>query len=96
MYAKAQLGIPKKLQTQIRTGNQNCLSQVSSPISNQRINLNTATLAELVALPGIGEKLAMRIVEARQERPFTSLEDLDRVPGIGKSLKQKLSDRVTF
>jgi competence ComEA-like helix-hairpin-helix protein len=96
LYGKAQLGIPKKLQTQIATADRNCLPKVASSDTNLRVNVNTASLAELVALPGVGEKLAMRIIEARQQSRFTSLEDLDRVPGIGDNLKQKLSDRVTF
>jgi competence ComEA-like helix-hairpin-helix protein len=96
LYAKSQLGIPKTLLDRIAKENQNCLPQASSKTSIQRVNLNTATLADLEALPGIGKSLALRIVTARQERPFTSLADLDRVPGVGNSLLQKLSDRVTF
>jgi beta-lactamase superfamily II metal-dependent hydrolase len=45
-----------------------------------RVDLNTATQGELEALPGIGPTLARRIMEAR---PFRSVEDLDRVKGIG-------------
>ena len=68
----------------------------STPVSVQKVNLNTASLEELEALPGVGKKLAERIIEARQQKPFTSLEDLDQVPGVGSSLMQKLSDRVTW
>lgn len=62
----------------------------------QKINLNTASLEELESLPGVGRKLAQRIIEARQQQPFTSLEDLDRVSGVGTHLLDKLSDRVTW
>ena len=45
------------------------------------ININTATQAELEALPGIGPVIARRIIEGR---PYRSVDDLDRVNGIGK------------
>jgi competence ComEA-like helix-hairpin-helix protein len=69
------------------------------PPANQpepRVNLNTATLAELEALPGIGPGLAKRIVLARQKRPFHSLQDLDQVSGVGPKLLEKLRDRVSW
>jgi hypothetical protein len=46
-----------------------------------RINVNTATQAELEALPGIGPVIAQRIMAGR---PYRSVDDLDRVKGIGK------------
>src|SRR5438874_663438 len=45
---------------------------------------NTAPPRALTALPHIGPALANRIIEARSERPFTSLDDIrDRVRGVG-------------
>jgi competence protein ComEA len=47
-------------------------------------DINSADWTELAQLPEIGEALAKRIVEWRERQgPFTSHEDLDRVPGIG-------------
>ncbi|MFM6587789.1 MAG: ComEA family DNA-binding protein, partial [Microcystis panniformis] len=59
-------------------------------------NLNTATKEELDTLPGISGKLAEKIIAARQEKPFTSLEDLDRVSGIGKRKINKLKGKVSW
>jgi len=60
------------------------------------VNLNTATQAELEALPGVGPGLAKRIIAAREQQPFRSLQDLDHVPGVGPKLLNRLSDRVTW
>jgi len=54
------------------------------PWPDARIDLNTATEAELTVLPGIGPRLAERIVDDREAHgPFASLEELTRVPWIG-------------
>ena len=60
------------------------------------INLNTASQAELETLPGVGPKLAERIIAARQQYPFTSLNEVARVQGIGEKLLDRWRDRVTF
>ncbi len=53
-------------------------------IDEGRINLNAATRAELDMLPGIGPTLADRIIHDREAHgPFASIEDLERVSGIG-------------
>jgi len=54
------------------------------------IDLNRASEEDLTVLPGIGPALAMRIVEARRERPFTSARDLLRVRGIGPATLERL------
>ncbi|HRQ76295.1 MAG TPA: ComEA family DNA-binding protein [Phycisphaerales bacterium] len=62
---------------------------------DMRINLNTATEAELQLLPGIGAALAMRIVEDRQERgAYQSVDDLQRVRGVGPVVLQRLREYV--
>jgi competence protein ComEA len=55
------------------------------------VNLNTASQAEIESLPGIGPVLAQRIIEGR---PYRSLEDLDRVKGIGPKLLERLRPLV--
>ncbi len=60
------------------------------------VNLNKASQAELETLPGVGPKLAEKIIAARQQYPFTSVDDVARVQGIGQKLLDRWRDRVTF
>jgi competence protein ComEA len=61
-----------------------------------QINLNTAGLAELQTLPGIGEVLAQRILDYRTEHgQFRSVNELRQVDGIGDAKFAKLKDKVT-
>lgn len=59
------------------------------------VDINRADPNELVRLPRIGPVTAQRIVAARRERPFSSLEDLGRVPGIGPATLDGLRGLVT-
>jgi competence protein ComEA len=61
--------------------------------SSEKVNLNTADAATLEDLPGIGPAHAKAIIEAR---PFKSLDDLERVKGLGKARIDALKDLVTF
>ncbi len=59
--------------------------------SQQRVNINTATLSELEALPGIGPVSAQRIIDYRNERgPFSAVEQLVNVKGIGEKSLEKV------
>jgi len=59
------------------------------------VDLNTATLADLDALPGIGPVLAQRVLDVRAEMgAFTSVEELGEVSGIGEARLADLRDRV--
>jgi len=55
------------------------------------VNINTATTAELARLPRVGEKLAQRIVDHRQQKgAFRRVEDLMEVKGVGEKMFQTL------
>lgn len=58
------------------------------------VDLNRADAATLETLPGVGPVLAGRIVEHRTTRPFTSVDELDDVVGIGPALMADLRQRV--
>jgi comEA protein len=61
----------------------------------RRLNINEATVAQLSGLPGIGEKIAERIVEYRNAKgSFRSTEELQNVKGIGKKMFAKIKPFV--
>lgn len=60
------------------------------------VNLNTATLADLETLPGVGAVLGQRILDYRtQHGQFRSVDDLKQVSGIGDAKFASLKDKVT-
>lgn len=60
------------------------------------VNINTASAAELDALPGIGAKTAARIVEYRQKNgPFKKVEELMNVRGVGEKNFLKLKAQIS-
>ncbi|WP_089092063.1 phospholipase D-like domain-containing protein [Nodularia sp. NIES-3585] len=100
LYSDAKIGVPPSVQQRIAAEEKQC-PQIISPTSSKSleskpVNINTATVEELVTLPGVGEKLAQKITVARQQQKFTSLADLTRVSGISTKMTEKWSDRVTW
>jgi competence protein ComEA len=59
------------------------------------LDLNTATLEQLDTLPGVGEVTAKRIITYRSAHPFTTVDELLEVPGIGQRRFDQLKDLVT-
>jgi competence protein ComEA len=60
-------------------------------------HLNSATLADLEALPGIGPAKAAAILQYREQHgPFAAVEDLARVPGFGPAAVARLRNRVSI
>ena len=65
--------------------------------SLQKVNLNDATKEDLIRLPGIGEKIAERIISYRiKNGKFKTLSDLNKIPGIGKNKLSKIEPLITI
>ena len=72
-------------------------SSKPSTVPSSPININTATQAQFESLPGIGPKVAQRIVEYRQKNgQFKKVEDLMNVKGIGEKSFMKLNPYLTL
>jgi competence protein ComEA len=65
-------------------------------LAGEKINLNTATLEELMTLERIGPKYAQRIIDYRKDHgPFESIEDIVKVKGIGRKTLEANRDQLT-
>lgn len=80
-----------------KEGNTSSGSQnVTSEPQNGKININTASISELMTLDGIGEVKAKAIVEYREANGyFKSIDDLMLVKGVGEKTLEKNRDRIT-
>ncbi|HEY6005576.1 MAG TPA: helix-hairpin-helix domain-containing protein [Anaeromyxobacter sp.] len=56
----------------------------------ERVDLNRATVSELMRVPGIGQKKAQAIVALRQRQPFRRVEDVLAVKGLGPAWLAKV------
>lgn len=71
------------------------LSEVVSS-TTELVNINTATIAELDTLPGIGPTTAQKIIDYRtQNGSFLNIEDIINVSGIGPASYERLKDLIT-
>ena len=72
-------------------------SASQEPQTLGKININTATLEQLQLLPGIGESLAQRIIDYRnQNGSFSATKDLMKVSGIGEKKFDGIKDYITI
>ena len=68
----------------------------AKPAPAGKVNINTATAEQLTALPGVGAKLAARIVEYRQKSgAFKSVQELMNVRGVGEKNLKKIEQYLS-
>ena len=60
-----------------------------------KININTATKDMLTSIPGVGSKMADKIIKYRQEHPFNSIDELLNISGIGKKKFEEIKLYIT-
>jgi len=79
-------------------GPQQQINQQRSPqqVANNKVRLNYASKEELKGLPGIGESIADRIIEYRNQKgSFKTIEEIKNVSGIGDKRFEDIKDRIT-
>jgi len=70
--------------------------QAQKAVSDAKVNINTASKAELMKLDGIGPAVAEKIIEYRKTHgPFKKPEDIRKIQGIGKGLWEKNRELIT-
>ena len=64
-------------------------------VEQEPVNINQASVDELIVLPGIGPALAQRIIDYRGEHgPFKSVDELEKVSGIGPQTIKDIGDEA--
>jgi len=67
-----------------------------SGVAVAAVNINTATKEELTSINGVGEKRAQDIIDYRTKNgPFKTVDDLEKVPGIGPGLMKQIRSQVS-
>lgn len=74
--------------------NYNNESILNGNVSNL-VNINKASIEELLTLDGIGESKAKAIISYREETLFKDISDIKNVTGIGESIFEKIKDKIT-
>ena len=72
-----------------------CLMMVIPSLASEAVNINTATVEQLQAIKGIGQKTAEKIVAYRTSHgTYSSVDQLCNIKGIGKASLAKMGDQI--
>jgi comEA protein len=82
--------------TEVKGVNVAVSQQKQTYAETKKTNINTASIEELVSLPGVGPVYAQRIVDYREKKgKFKSIEEIINIYGIGQKRFDKLKDKIT-
>jgi competence protein ComEA len=90
-----QIVVPRSATGLASSGAGGAIGSSSAGTAAGPVHLNTATLEQLDALPGVGPVTAQKIIDYRaQHGSFQSVDELDAIPGIGPARLDELRDLV--
>lgn len=94
--AEKKAGIQTSPDSDMQTTDINVRSNSTTALENGLVNLNTADIAALTTLPGIGESRAKAIISYREQQgAFTKIEDIMKISGIKQAAFSKIKDKIT-
>lgn len=70
-------------------------AEIETFVNNRLIDINTASIDIIMSLPGIGEVYANRIIEYRNTKKFSSIEEIKNIEGIGDKTFEKIKELIT-
>lgn len=89
-------GIQTSPDSDMQTTDINVRSNSTPALENGLVNLNTADVAALMTLPGIGESRAKAIISYREQHgAFAQIEDIMKISGIKQAAFSKIKDKIT-
>ena len=89
-------GIQTSPDSDMQTTDRNVRSNSTTALENGLVNLNTADVAALMTLPGIGESRAKAIISYREQHgAFAKIEDIMKISGIKQAAFSKIKDKIT-
>lgn len=89
-------GIQTSPDSDMQTTDRNARSNSAPALENGLVNLNTADIAALTTLPGIGESRAKAIISYREQHgAFAQIEDIMKISGIKQAAFSKIKDKIT-
>ena len=89
-------GIQTSPDSDMQTTDRNARSNSAPALENGLVNLNTADVAALMTLPGIGESRAKAIISYREQHgAFAQIEDIMKISGIKQAAFSKIKDKIT-
>lgn len=89
-------GIQTSPDSDMQTTDRNVRSNSAPALENGLVNLNTADVAALMTLPGIGESRAKAIISYREQHgAFAQIEDIMKISGIKQAAFSKIKDKIT-